>query len=314
MIYVIASLSVLFYGPARAEQSGTTAVATDGANGAAGPGRPKTVAWDERWPRFRPWQYIATAASYGVLAYVQFGTYRSARPKWVGGILFDDGVQDVVRLSTRGAREAAGTAGDVFWGVTQAVPVLDSLLIGLIINRDIDLTWQMLAIDAQVYGLVAMFSRIMHKTARRGRPLYEHCQTDPSYDVSCGAPAAVASFWSGHTAMPAAAAGLTCANHQYLPLYGGGWPDGLACGVTIATALTTGLTRMMADRHYLSDVIVGFAFGFAVGYGLPVLLHYRAGPKRRETASTLQGGSTPMALVAPMASSETAGLSLIGAF
>ena len=46
-----------------------------------------------------------------------------------------------------------------------------------------------------------------------------------------------------------------------------------AVGLPLATAVP--LLRMAADRHYLTDVLVGSAFGAAVGYGLPVLLHGR---------------------------------------
>lgn len=46
-----------------------------------------------------------------------------------------------------------------------------------------------------------------------------------------------------------------------------------AVGLPLATAVP--LLRMAADRHYLTDVLLGSAFGAAVGYGLPVLLHGR---------------------------------------
>jgi membrane-associated phospholipid phosphatase len=65
--------------------------------------------------------------------------------------------------------------------------------------------------------------------------------------------------------------------------------------MTAATA-ATGVTRIVADRHYASDVVVGAAIGFAGGYGLPWLLHYRtagegAGPEARRVVFVPFGGA-----------------------
>jgi membrane-associated phospholipid phosphatase len=35
----------------------------------------------------------------------------------------------------------------------------------------------------------------------------------------------------------------------------------------------------LADRHYATDVIAGFAIGFGVGYAVPTLLHYTGNRK-----------------------------------
>jgi hypothetical protein len=52
--------------------------------------------------------------------------------------------------------------------------------------------------------------------------------------------------------------------------------------------------RIMSDRHWASDVLVGLGIGSAIGLGLPYLLHYsKRGPE------PLGGGLLPdnMALV-----------------
>jgi membrane-associated phospholipid phosphatase len=46
--------------------------------------------------------------------------------------------------------------------------------------------------------------------------------------------------------------------------------------MSVATA--TALLRIVADKHYLSDVVVGAAVGTASGLLLPLVLHYRASP------------------------------------
>lgn len=87
-------------------------------------------------------------------------------------------------------------------------------------------------------------------------------------------------FWSGHTTIVAASAGLVCANHQYIPLWGSSAADAGACGLASTAALVTAVSRLAADRHYASDVIVGLGIGFGFGYGVPTLLHYRRAKKR----------------------------------
>ena len=90
-----------------------------------------------------------------------------------------------------------------------------------------------------------------------------------------------ASFPSGHVAESFISAGLSCANHAYVPLYGGGFWDGFACARDVTLATADGVLRIMGDRHWATDVISGGGLGFAFGYAMPVLLHYRVGAGAR---------------------------------
>jgi membrane-associated phospholipid phosphatase len=89
---------------------------------------------------------------------------------------------------------------------------------------------------------------------------------------------------SGHSTASFTLAGLTCIHHAYLPLYGGGAPDALACAGSMAAATTVAMMRVVSDQHYLSDVIIGSAFGALAGVGMPWLLHYRGGGSADQTA------------------------------
>jgi membrane-associated phospholipid phosphatase len=82
------------------------------------------------------------------------------------------------------------------------------------------------------------------------------------------------SFFSGHTTIAATSAGLVCANHSRLPLWGHPVADASACALSSTAAVFTGVSRILADRHYATDVLAGFGFGFGIGYAVPVLLHY----------------------------------------
>jgi len=74
-----------------------------------------------------------------------------------------------------------------------------------------------------------------------------------------------------------------CANHTRIALYGNPILDIGSCILASANALVTGTTRIVADRHYATDVMVGLGLGFGVGYGVPVLLHYAYGPSKDRT-------------------------------
>ena len=54
--------------------------------------------------------------------------------------------------------------------------------------------------------------------------------------------------------------------------YRGGW---LVWVVGLPLAAAVGVMRMGADKHYLSDVLVGAAVGSAFGFALPRLFHGR---------------------------------------
>jgi membrane-associated phospholipid phosphatase len=76
--------------------------------------------------------------------------------------------------------------------------------------------------------------------------------------------------------------------------------------MTVAT-VATAVTRIMADRHYATDGLVGAAIGFASGYGVPWLLHYRYGPRLvdREPESV-------KVTVLPIAAPHALGVGLVG--
>src|SRR5262249_22472634 len=97
-------------------------------------------------------------------------------------------------------------------------------------------------------------------------------------------------------------AGLTCAHHTHLPLYGGGAVDIIACAVVLTAAAAEPVLRIAADHHYATDVTVGAVLGFASGYALPMALHYG------------RGASAPAMAVVPWAGQNDWGLRLARAF
>ncbi|HEX5750654.1 MAG TPA: phosphatase PAP2 family protein [Archangium sp.] len=92
------------------------------------------------------------------------------------------------------------------------------------------------------------------------------------------------SFYSGHTNMAFAlvtAAGTV----SELRGYKNRW---LIWAVGLPAAASIGLLRMGADRHYLTDVLVGAAAGTIFGVGMPLLLHGREeAPASRATSMSM---------------------------
>lgn len=98
------------------------------------------------------------------------------------------------------------------------------------------------------------------------------------------------SFYSGHTNMAFAivtAAGTV----SELRGYKNRW---LIWAVGLPAAASVGLLRMGADKHYLTDVLVGAAAGTLFGVGVPLLLHGRqqqqAQPRTADMAMNVSGG------------------------
>jgi membrane-associated phospholipid phosphatase len=71
-----------------------------------------------------------------------------------------------------------------------------------------------------------------------------------------------------------------------MPLWGHPIADASACGLAVSAAIFTGGSRLVADRHYASDVLLGLGIGLGVGYAVPVLLHYSHTTKRDVALTT----------------------------
>lgn len=240
--------------------------------GAAPAPRHHRLEWDPRWHRFR-WAEYATTAATGIAGMAVFAFAEpSSHPKWVGPILFDEPVRNLLRLHTRSGILAALDASFILAYVPPAQSLLDSVALPAI-DRNLDLMWQLGMMDAQAFALSGLVTASLYDVTGRARPSYNDCKAGTSVDPDCNV-GSYASFPSGHTAVAMTGAGLLCAHHMQLPLYGGGAWDVVACveGLTVATSV--GVLRLMADRHYASDVLTGGAIGFFSGYALPRLLHY----------------------------------------
>jgi membrane-associated phospholipid phosphatase len=103
---------------------------------------------------------------------------------------------------------------------------------------------------------------------QRQRP-YAHAAAMSEDGLSSDSESDNLSFFSGHTTLAfsmAVSAGTIASmrNYKLAPVI---W------GVGLTSAAATGYLRIAADKHYLSDVLVGAAVGSLFGFGVPYLLH-----------------------------------------
>jgi membrane-associated phospholipid phosphatase len=282
---------------------------------------PESVDWSPDWPRFRKAE-IALTSGMALQMAAAFFVYPEPHIRWEGGILFDDAVRDAVVLKSRSSRESHAVISDNIYYVLAAYPfVVDTAIVTAGIHGSGDVTVQMLAMNLESYAFAGAIALSAEKVGR-ARPMTDECRKDPKYSDKCASEVDLSlSFMSGHTTVAFASAGLTCAHHQHLPLYGGGAPDLAACLVMLSAATAAGAMRITSDNHWTSDVLLGASVGIFGGYFMPSLLHYGftsgGAPKRASFLPTFggrPGGVEWAAVLAPDVDPERLGLRLTGVF
>lgn len=190
-----------------------------------------------------------------------------SRCGWCGRNSLDDAARGV-RGTLEGQRVAARVS-DVL-GVA-AVPVT-MLGLDVVLTWGGGGTWRDGAIDALLIIEAMVSSQALNQAVKflvgRERPFVaalperEKPLTTQPEDNNL-------SFFSGHTsytfALVAATATIARARGYRL------WWVALAAGVPMAAG--TALLRMIADKHYLSDVFTGALLGALIGWGVPALFH-----------------------------------------
>jgi PAP2 superfamily len=281
---------------------------------------PDVVEWSDDWHRVRLAETLdAVALGLGSFAINEWWDPPKT-PSWKGGILFDNWARKEFVAHTPGLQRAAATYSDDMMLASMVAPfVIDDYLVTLGVHQNVDVSGQMLLVNLQSLGITGFLSLLAEHAVARQRPYVPDCGPDghvrdaqgqPLLN-SCSGPADNQSFYSGHSAITATMAGLTCVHHQHLPLYGGGAADLAPCLVMISASLTTGIARLMADKHWASDVLLGWSIGTFSGYVLPSVLHYGFG--HGKAVGAIQVGElsmVPTAQVFP----RGGGLGMVGMF
>ncbi len=266
--------------------------------------------------RFEWFDWLGTAAALGGYYAVDLGLPPLRESSWEGPLPgIDEPVRGVLVLDSRRARERAEWVGNRLSYASVSYPVLLTALAPVRAERGFDALLQLNLMNLQAYSVSSLLARLSHKLVGRTRPAARGCEEDPDYDRLCGSRAQYASFFGGHAATTMTGAGLACAHHLHARLLGGGLADAVGCGAALVVAGGVFLTRLQADRHWLSDNLVGAAVGLASGYGLPTWLYYEPVWRRDESPPTGRRSSAPGAswAVLPALGSHSVGVQWLGA-
>ena len=267
------------------------------------------IRWDPSWPRYRFDELVLTLGMGIVMALAEFLPTRS-EANWSSASDLDLAVQSGLGLDSPGARAAAEVVSDVLVSALVVWPILvDPILYTGAGEGAWDVAWQLSLISLEVFAINHALNIGLKLLSRRERPIGYYCASRPGYDNDpvCADPPPAESFWSGHVSNAFAGAALICLHHDVLDLFGDEGTDGAMCGSALALAATTGLLRVMSDRHWITDVMTGALVGSAIGILVPWLLHYQGGGR-----PPLSGTSAPPIALAPMVGDETYGVSAFG--
>ncbi len=270
--------------------------------------RPHRLTWRPEYRDSNAVDYAFTAAAFAGTLTLAIAVHPSAGPHWDQPILFDESARSFLGASPKGERTTLALISNLtqYGGIAHVA--FDAIGVGLVGDHNPHVARELLWMDAEAYAVALLFNNLTKRLVLRARPLSENCRRDPNYDSYCGTTEEKYSFYSGHSTIGGTSAGLICAEHQYLSLYGGA-SDPLACVGALLTMSATGVLRIASDQHWASDVIAGHLIGFATGYGLPALFHFRAGAPRRASASRGFGVQ-----VVPISSGRDFALSAVGRF
>lgn len=270
---------------------------------AASPARAQSyghrLEWSSDWARVHPASYAITGAM-GGFSLMFDGLYEGGPEAQLRGpTVIDQPVRDALMAPTDEGREIASLVSDVLLGVMISWPLVDALLVAGLGDLNSDVAWQLTWIAAESYALEMLINTLFKQLVARERPHGSRCTLEDRLEnpARCGPTGRLRSFYSGHSSFAFSAAGQVCVNHAHLPLYGSDAADAFACGAALLIASTVATLRIIADRHYVTDVLVGALLGLTTGFLLPYLLHYQWDPgDPPETTMTPAPLSAPLTI------------------
>jgi membrane-associated phospholipid phosphatase len=252
---------------------------------AGGRGEFETIWWNDNYREFQPWQYgtlLAGAASLTVALFVEDDP---EEPRWTGAGPFDRFFESRIGADRRDVQRRYRIASDVLYGVTTPLPVvLDGALMLPIIRKSPEVAAQVLLIDLQSFAFTSLVYFGTRALTQRARPELSECIDELGEENCDYVRSANHSFISGHTAFAFTGAGLICTHQRYLDIYRSERAGRALCGASMAAATVAASFRIVANRHWASDVLAGAAVGLFSGLALPRLLHFSP-PRLRSVRS-----------------------------
>ncbi len=195
---------------------------------------------------------------------VNFGV--KPRGRWSGTNTFDTGIRDGLRGDSVSTRKSAALASDVLLGVSAGLIPLAAISRPLL-EGECEEAYDMATDALESLALTLFVTETVKVIAGRERPFTEACDSTPPRDADCRKRDRFESFFSGHASMAAAGAGVSCDFAIRRRTWGeSATAQALPCALGVSAAVATGALRIVADRHWGTDVFVGLGLGFTIGY------------------------------------------------
>lgn len=260
------------------------------------------------YPRFRYWEWGIALVTTGYFTYSVLQEPRTVDMGWHDPLPGDDPARNLFVAKGHAGRRKANNASNALWHVTEFFPFADSIIVPLLFDDfNVDVAWQMTLLNWQGIAVTGAINRLTHDWMGRDRPALKGCEEHgPEYSeefCQSDAPRVTQSFISGHAASVFFGAGATCAHHTALPMYGHPVADIGVCALALGAASLNGGLRMVADAHWMTDVLTGMLVGLGSGFGLAYGLHYATPLKKLEKAGIM---------VAPLVGENQGGVQVLG--
>ena len=215
------------------------------------------------------------------------------QPRWDSPILFDDSVRNALRASSESGRSRAAAFSNAAYVLAAYPAIVDAIFLTWLGRGQADAAFQLVLIDAEAVAITTILTTTMQRAVGRARPFLRECATNPKYDSDCAGSANSrnTSFISGHASLAFSAAATLCVQHSRLSLYGSA--DWAVCPAALGVATGASLLRVVADRHWTTDIIAGAVVGGAVG-AVVSAVHLHAGEGAATSGITLGGQGESM--------------------
>jgi membrane-associated phospholipid phosphatase len=191
-----------------------------------------------------------------------------AQCRWCATNALDDGVRSIFHPNVGvSGLSGADTASNVAWGAAAVATLgVDALLAwrdGAVADFPVD---AVIVFEA-TFAAMALNQTVKFAVGRE-RPFVSHLSAEDK-PLTAAPSDNNLSFFSGHATftMSLAVATGTVAR---LRGYRMGW---LVWAVGVPFSLVTGVLRLAADKHYFTDVLVGWVVGAGIGFSVPWLFH-----------------------------------------
>lgn len=190
---------------------------------------------------------------------------------WRGGDVIDEAFRDGLRAHADTDQEIAALVSDVLLATLALhAGVMDAIVTPLVRGAGVRVWEAQYAYDLAL-GITLTAGEVIKMIVGRARPFERDCVANPDRR-GCDNADRFSSFLSLHSGMAFTSSGYTCAMHLERRLFDDLGADIASCVASLGVATLIGTLRIVADRHYFSDVLSGATLGFLVGFLMPALL------------------------------------------